>query len=701
MKFKLSTLFGIILFSAIIGLGYVSALAGDDPVDLTISKANDVGGQMDLGNPGFNWTITVDAEYDGTSAEFTTGDTILSDDLEGGPTYGTPSVQNETGVFDSSDISCSISGSFVLTCDATATITINTDSSFEVTFSVDPNQAGSLDNPASGGFCSVDPDDVINEDSESNNECNQDSVDVQAADLVIGSKTDNTSSSVNGGGQFTWTIIIDDQGNSSAFFANGTEVFRDTLPSGLLSIDSATLTPESGATGTATCTTSQTVVCTATSAIDFAGGNLKVDITVTAPYINGVLTNPAGSCTIDNSDVVPEQNESNNDCPTANVTVNTPDLNINKFNSVNGETFFTNSFNWTISTTNIGGASAAFTAGQRVLEDQLPEGASYSALQVQSSSIVRSASGNPIIGGVDCAIDLNNLLTCDAAAGGLTIPGTGNISIIFTVTPIIKSGLLTNPDGGICRVDSQNLIAESNDEDRGTDNNDCSDSVLITPPLLKFNQTQTVAAKARYDAGFWCGERKTEFTMDGVDFINLEQYETEIEILYPQKRILGIFPLPQERAFFAETATIVEPSNFLTPGAMTFPIRGTIDAGKTLLITCDEINTLPTRFTDQGDLEEFLSDVLADEEYFHGNLAIESSIDDVRVFVTKIVRSWKGVEQGSGIDFVESQLDRDRFEVEGIRINNQCYRRLSHCAKSIGRQPCGQPGQFTANPRHS
>ena len=667
MNIKLSALFGIILFLTFVGLVHITAIAGGEP-DLVATKTNDtIADQHDLGNPPFNWTITVNFNYGGNSATFNSTDTILTDDLPTGPTYGAPSVQNETGDFTSSNVSCAILSN-TLTCTASSTINFNQSSSFEVTFSVDPQSHGTLTNPSSFGNCEVDPFDEIEESLEFNNDC-IDSVEVQAADLFVSSKVDNTSSSVVGGGQFTWTIIIDDQGNSSAFFSNGDEVFRDTLPANLLSIDSATLTAENGATGTATCTTAQTVVCTATSGIDFAGGNLRVEITVTAPFINGVLTNPDGACTIDNSDSVPEQDETNNDCPTANVTVTTPDLNVNKFNSTNGETFFTDTFTWTISLTNIGGDSAVYTAGQRVLEDQLPAGATYSALNVQSSSIVRSASGNPIVGGVDCAIDLNNLLTCDAAAGGLTIPDTGNITVNFTVTPIIKSGPLTNPDGGICRVDPQNLIAESNDESRGADNNACSDSVLITPPLIKFGATQTISAKSRYDAGFWCGERKTEFTMDGVDFVNLEQYETEIEIVYPQKRILGIFPLPQERAFFAESATIVEPSNFLTPGAMTIPVRGRIEAGKTLRITCDEINTLPTRFTDQGDLDEFLSQVLSDVGYFHGNLTIDSTVADVRVFVTKIVRSWKGIDQGSGIDFVESQLDRDRFEIEGVGTN--------------------------------
>ncbi|MFN3334991.1 MAG: hypothetical protein ACK47M_21025, partial [Caldilinea sp.] len=83
-----------------------------------------------------------------------------------------PTVQNLLNVSGSGAIACAIS-SGTLTCTASGgPVTLGaTTGAFDVTFSVTPTATGALTNPASGGVCRADPNDVIIESSESNNDC--------------------------------------------------------------------------------------------------------------------------------------------------------------------------------------------------------------------------------------------------------------------------------------------------------------------------------------------------------------------------------------------------------------------------------------------------------------------------------------------------------------------------------------------------
>ncbi|MFZ5920285.1 MAG: choice-of-anchor Q domain-containing protein [Chloroflexota bacterium] len=75
--------------------------------DLTIAKANDVGGTTTIGG-AFDWTLTV-SNGAGTAMWFTAPEVILRDELpSSGATYGTPTPGNFTGVTNSNNISCSI-----------------------------------------------------------------------------------------------------------------------------------------------------------------------------------------------------------------------------------------------------------------------------------------------------------------------------------------------------------------------------------------------------------------------------------------------------------------------------------------------------------------------------------------------------------------------------------------------------------------
>jgi uncharacterized repeat protein (TIGR01451 family) len=663
------------VFFAIFSVNQSIVLAGSEP-DVTITKSNDTTTGIVLLGDTFKWNLTFDYSDNGNFDGFITNDVLILDNLPSGPTYGTPSVTFANGDFNASDITCSITTND-LTCIANTNINLFQVSSFQVRFDVTPNSTGSLGNPRTTGVCKADPDNWIDEFDEFNNDCSN-SVTVTAVDLTVSSKTNDTGMGIlSGGSSLKWTITITNQGNTTASFAVGEVVFSDNLPN-VGAIVSAVFNSTIDTTGTITCTTTNPVTCSADAggfSLPGSNGNFSIDITVTVPLVGGIIINPTGgSCRVDPNNEIGETNDEsngtdNNDCPPDPVTISTTDLLVNKFNTVGGTTFFTNSFNWFIDITSNGTNSSLFTAGQRLFEDQLPTDATYDTLVVSPNGFVNSANGLSISGSFVCSIDVNSFLTCDAGAAGLGMPPGSVIHVQFVVTPIITSGLLTNPDGGICRVDPQNLIDEINDELKGTDNNNCSDSVLVSPPLSKLADPETINLINSFNIPFWCGERKDEFTMDGTTFVNVERFATEIEVIFPQKRILLIFPGPQETANLVESATLTEPSNFLTPGSMSIPFKNSINSGKTIQLGCNEINTFPTRLDDSGDLDQFLSQVLQGFGYYHGVLTLETDKRDLKVFVTKMVHSSKCVNEGSGLDCVESQTDMERKEISSTSIS--------------------------------
>ena len=121
-----------------------------------------------LGTP-FHWTLTV-SNTGLTSATFDTPQTILEDDLPGGPTYGAPVAGNFVDVANSANIQCSLAGNTLTCAAAGGDVTLGAiTGSFKVTFSVTPGALATLVNPT--GICQVDPDGNVTENDESNNDC--------------------------------------------------------------------------------------------------------------------------------------------------------------------------------------------------------------------------------------------------------------------------------------------------------------------------------------------------------------------------------------------------------------------------------------------------------------------------------------------------------------------------------------------------
>ena len=185
--------------------------------DLTLAKANDTNNTVVLGNT-YKWTLTVNNGASAGGATFTSGQTLLTDNLPtSGATYslGTVSVAGGT----SGPINCSIVTN-TLTCVAGATdVTIPSGASFSVPITVTPTATGSLANPRAAGICKVDPTPSVAEIDDTNNNCASNTVAVTKATpsltttasgpVAIGSNITDTAHLSGGYGALSGTITFD------------------------------------------------------------------------------------------------------------------------------------------------------------------------------------------------------------------------------------------------------------------------------------------------------------------------------------------------------------------------------------------------------------------------------------------------------------------------------------------------------------
>lgn len=151
--------------------------------ELTATKTNDVNGNATINQP-FTWKIQVKNTGDAT-ATFSNGKEILTDERPstGVSSYGSPTVTAGGGA--SGTISCSQSGTDNrdLLCTANGTVTIPVNGYFDISFTVTPDDTGSLTNPRSSHNCDVDGGSNVSEKDENNNSCSN-SVTVSAVQSV-------------------------------------------------------------------------------------------------------------------------------------------------------------------------------------------------------------------------------------------------------------------------------------------------------------------------------------------------------------------------------------------------------------------------------------------------------------------------------------------------------------------------------------
>jgi hypothetical protein len=156
--------------------------------DLTAEKTNDTTNDFAGAGETFEWNIRVENEGD-ADADFATTEVILLDELPSGPTYDNVVVTTSAGWTDNDPLCAIVSD--VLTCTADGATTIASGEYFDVSFDVTPGFdliGTDLDNPPGGGTCTADPDDVVGEGDETNNDCS-DSVSVTAIVVTRGACT--------------------------------------------------------------------------------------------------------------------------------------------------------------------------------------------------------------------------------------------------------------------------------------------------------------------------------------------------------------------------------------------------------------------------------------------------------------------------------------------------------------------------------
>ncbi len=219
--------------SATVG-GVTSATASKTVLlapDLTVVKANNVSGKAPVGS-SFNWTLTVSNAVSAGTATFTNSQVLLIDDLPvSGATYTNPATATNAGGT-TGTVDCTIA-SDTLTCSANGTVVLPPGGALSLPVKVDTSVAGSLVNPKSGGVCKADPNAVITEIDETNNDC-ADTVSVLTLpNIVVVKMSQTVSDPYNGatnpkaipGAVVLYTATITNTGPGQA----ETVVFTDPL----------------------------------------------------------------------------------------------------------------------------------------------------------------------------------------------------------------------------------------------------------------------------------------------------------------------------------------------------------------------------------------------------------------------------------------------------------------------------------------
>jgi CSLREA domain-containing protein len=157
------------------------------------------------------------------------------------------------------------------------------------------------------------------------------------------------------------------------------------------------------------------------------------------------------------------------------------DLTLSKANNVSNAAVTGQAWNWTLTASN-GGAPATFTAGQTILQDNLPNSnVIYGTPTVQNVSNITGSAN------ISCSITSNDL-TCTANGGSVTFDsnlGVSKFDVVFSATPQTV-GSYQNPrtGGGTALIDPNNNVVESGEANNAATAN--------TVTVSKANTTTTI-----------------------------------------------------------------------------------------------------------------------------------------------------------------------------------------------------------------
>jgi len=166
-------------------------------------------------------------------------------------------------------------------------VTIGTPGSFVVQFTATPSIPGTFANPSGGGVCAADPDGVITESDERNNNCS-DAVSVVAADLQL---TNGISGgSTDSGSNVSYLITVTNNGPSGA----NNVVVTDNLPANVTFVS---CTPSAG-----TCSGGASVAASLGSLANGAQANVTIVAKINCNVVNGAVISNTASVTSSTGD---------------------------------------------------------------------------------------------------------------------------------------------------------------------------------------------------------------------------------------------------------------------------------------------------------------------------------------------------------------------------------------------------------------
>lgn len=270
--------------------------------DLTVTKVNNVD---DHALPGQSWIWTIHVTNLGDdAAHFAAGQPLLIDNLPADNlTYGTPVLVSSTGITDTANLDCTLADNDLICAAVTGAVTLAAHTgAFTVELSVSATVAGDYNNPRPGGHCRVDPNAVLGELNEGNNNCDN-AVIVGAPDLTLTKR--HTGNFLLGQRDAGYTIMVQNIGSGPTA---GIVTVTDALPAGLTA---------TALTGNGWSCSLTPLRCTRSDALAVGSSypqlTLTVEVTGDAPatVLNQATvtvehdTDPANNTAIDATQIVP------------------------------------------------------------------------------------------------------------------------------------------------------------------------------------------------------------------------------------------------------------------------------------------------------------------------------------------------------------------------------------------------------------
>jgi len=383
----------------------------------------------------------------------------------------------------------------------------------------------------------------------------------------------------------------------------------------------------------------------------------------TANNDGGGIFNDAGITTINNSTI------SGNLAPTGNgggIFTNSGDTTI-----VNNSTISNN-------TADTGGGIlnqiATLTLNNSIVSNNISTNASpdlhnNSGVVTSNNSLVKDPNGHSITNGIN-----GNVVSTDPNLGLLQDNGGPTFThALLAGSPAFNAGdnSLIPPDGADQDSNSNNAEEVPFDQ-RGPNFDRIAFNAVdigafesrVNLNILPLAQAQTIQLSKLFPVPFHCGEERIEFDNGGVTQVNLKQHEMKIEVFLPQTFFMLVFPTGKD-ANLVETLTLNQPGPLQQPGGMTVPLLVTLMPGKTIVLGCDVLNSLPVTIDGSGNILSSLDDVIGNSTKFGGifNLETDTNGAKLQVLETHTTRTWIGTDTGGGIVFNDATVEQETTQI--------------------------------------